>query len=71
LAHRQDVKGAEIHVLEAGHFAMDTKSDEVSALALKFLDQHRRWHRRQGGYGPAWSGRAMQMHGAPSVCRRH
>jgi len=32
---------------------MDTKSDEVSALALKFLDKHRRWHRRQGGYGPA------------------
>lgn len=41
-AYQQDVKHAEVHLLDAGHFAMDTKNDEVAALTLKFLDKHRR-----------------------------
>jgi pimeloyl-ACP methyl ester carboxylesterase len=40
-AYQQDVKGAEVHILDAGHFAMDTKSTEISALTLKFLDKRR------------------------------
>lgn len=39
-AYRNDAVHAEIHLLEAGHFAMDTKSDEVAALTLAFLDKH-------------------------------
>jgi len=26
----KDVPGAEVHVLEAGHFALDTKADEIA-----------------------------------------
>lgn len=38
-AYKQDVPDAEVHVLDAGHFAMDTKVDEVAELALGFLDR--------------------------------
>jgi pimeloyl-ACP methyl ester carboxylesterase len=29
--YRQDVPKAEVHVLEAGHFALDTAADEIAA----------------------------------------
>lgn len=35
--YRKDVPKAEVHVLEAGHFAMDTKADEIAALVRAFL----------------------------------
>ena len=35
---RNDVPGAEVHVLEAGHFALDTKADEIAALVRSFMD---------------------------------
>ncbi|MGH9416522.1 MAG: alpha/beta fold hydrolase [Terriglobales bacterium] len=35
--YRQDVPGAEVHVLDAGHFALDTKADEIAALVSAFL----------------------------------
>lgn len=38
-AYKQDVPNAEIHILDAGHFAMDTKSQEVANLTLQFLDR--------------------------------
>jgi pimeloyl-ACP methyl ester carboxylesterase len=41
-AYQQDVKHAEVHLLDAGHFAMDTKNDEVAALTLTFLGKLRR-----------------------------
>src|ERR1700743_2134246 len=31
-AYRRDVPGAQIHLLDAGHFALDTAADEVAAL---------------------------------------
>jgi len=31
-AYRRDVPNAEVHVLDAGHFALDTKADEIAAL---------------------------------------
>jgi pimeloyl-ACP methyl ester carboxylesterase len=37
LAFRRDVPAAEIHLLEAGHFALDEAHEEVSALVLEFL----------------------------------
>ena len=36
-AYRRDVSGAEIHILDAGHFALDVASDEIALLISKFL----------------------------------
>jgi pimeloyl-ACP methyl ester carboxylesterase len=36
-AYRRDVPGAEIHILEAGHFALDTASDEIAGHVRRFL----------------------------------
>jgi pimeloyl-ACP methyl ester carboxylesterase len=36
-AYRRDVPEAEVHVLEAGHFALDTAADEIAALIRAFL----------------------------------
>jgi pimeloyl-ACP methyl ester carboxylesterase len=35
--YRKDVPNAEIHVLEAGHFALDTKADEIAEIVRRFL----------------------------------
>jgi pimeloyl-ACP methyl ester carboxylesterase len=35
--YRKDVPTAEVHVLDAGHFALDTKPDEIAALVRQFL----------------------------------
>jgi pimeloyl-ACP methyl ester carboxylesterase len=35
-AYRRDVPDAEIHVLNAGHFALDTAADEIAVLVQKF-----------------------------------
>jgi hypothetical protein len=31
------VRDAEVHVLEAGHFALDEANDEIAALMRRFL----------------------------------
>lgn len=36
-AYRRDLPKAEIHVLEAGHFALDEKPDEIASLITGFL----------------------------------
>ena len=36
-AYRRDVPTAEIHVLDAGHFALDTAADEIATLIRAFL----------------------------------
>ena len=36
-AYRRDVPNAEIHVLDAGHFALDTAADEIAVLVRNFL----------------------------------
>ncbi len=36
--YRQDVPNAEVHVLDAGHFALDTKADEIAALVGDFMN---------------------------------
>jgi pimeloyl-ACP methyl ester carboxylesterase len=38
-AYQRDVPGAEVHMLDAGHFAMDTNNAEVADLTLRFLDK--------------------------------
>jgi len=35
--YRQDVPGAEIHILDAGHFALDTKADLIATLIRAFM----------------------------------
>jgi pimeloyl-ACP methyl ester carboxylesterase len=36
-AYRHDVPGADVHVLEARHFALDTKADELAGLVRDFM----------------------------------
>jgi hypothetical protein len=35
--YRQDVPNAEVHVLDAGHFALDTAADEMAAWVGNFM----------------------------------
>ena len=35
--YRKDVAKAEVHLLDAGHFALDMKADEISALVKTFM----------------------------------
>jgi pimeloyl-ACP methyl ester carboxylesterase len=35
--YRKDVPNAEVHVLDAGHFALDTKADEIADLVRAFM----------------------------------
>jgi len=35
--YRKDVPKAEVRVLDAGHFALDTKADEIAALVRSFM----------------------------------
>ena len=37
-AYRRDVPNAEVHVLDAGHFALDTKADDIAALVGQFME---------------------------------
>jgi pimeloyl-ACP methyl ester carboxylesterase len=36
-AYRRDVPTAEVHVLDAGHFALDTAADEIADLIRRFM----------------------------------
>jgi pimeloyl-ACP methyl ester carboxylesterase len=40
--YRGDVPGAEVHILNAGHFALDERSDEVIDLTQSFMQRIRR-----------------------------
>jgi pimeloyl-ACP methyl ester carboxylesterase len=37
-AYRRDVPNAEVHVLDAGHFALDTAADEIAQLIREFME---------------------------------
>jgi pimeloyl-ACP methyl ester carboxylesterase len=39
-AYRRDVPNAEIHLLDAGHFALDERPDEIADLILQFMAKH-------------------------------
>lgn len=39
-AYKRDVPEAEIHLLDAGHFALDEENDEIARLILAFLAKH-------------------------------
>ena len=38
---RKDVPKAEIHVVDGGHFALDTAADEIAALVQGFVGSSR------------------------------
>jgi pimeloyl-ACP methyl ester carboxylesterase len=40
-AYQRDVPEAEVHLLDAGHFASDEKVDEIARLTIDFLERHR------------------------------
>jgi pimeloyl-ACP methyl ester carboxylesterase len=35
--YRSDLPKAEVHVLDAGHFALDTAADEIATLVRRFV----------------------------------
>jgi pimeloyl-ACP methyl ester carboxylesterase len=39
--YRKDVPNAEVYVLDAGHFALDTKADEIAQLVLDFMKRQK------------------------------
>jgi pimeloyl-ACP methyl ester carboxylesterase len=39
--YRKDVPNAQVHVLDAGHFALDTAADEISSLVRDFVTSSR------------------------------
>ena len=41
--YRRDVPSAQVHVLDAGHFALDTAADEIAALVRGFLHVQVSW----------------------------
>jgi pimeloyl-ACP methyl ester carboxylesterase len=40
-AYRRDVPKAEVHILDAGHFALDTAADEIAGLVRNFVGSSR------------------------------
>jgi pimeloyl-ACP methyl ester carboxylesterase len=40
-AYRRDVPNAEVHVLDAGHFALDTKADEIAEFVGQFMGRQK------------------------------
>lgn len=40
VAFKRDLPDAEIHLLDAGHFALDEKNDDIARLILAFLAKH-------------------------------
>jgi pimeloyl-ACP methyl ester carboxylesterase len=41
-AYRRDVPSAQVHVLDAGHFALDTAADRIAQLVGNFMNSERR-----------------------------
>jgi pimeloyl-ACP methyl ester carboxylesterase len=39
-AFKRDLPNAEIHLLDAGHFALDEQTDEIANLILQFMAKH-------------------------------
>jgi pimeloyl-ACP methyl ester carboxylesterase len=35
--YRKDVPNAEVHILDAGHFALDTRADDIAGLVRSFM----------------------------------
>ena len=40
-AYRRDVPNAEVHIIDAGHFALDTRADEIAGFMGQFMRRQR------------------------------
>ena len=38
--YKRDLKTLDFHLLDAGHFALETNGDEIAGLMREFLDKH-------------------------------
>jgi hypothetical protein len=38
-AYRRDVSKAEVHILDAGHFALDTAADQIALIVRSFMKE--------------------------------
>jgi pimeloyl-ACP methyl ester carboxylesterase len=38
-AYRQDVPKAEVHIVDGGHFALDTAANEIAELVREFMNR--------------------------------
>jgi pimeloyl-ACP methyl ester carboxylesterase len=47
-AYARDLTNAEIHLLDAGHYALETSGDEIAALVRPFLDRVLEQNRAEG-----------------------
>jgi pimeloyl-ACP methyl ester carboxylesterase len=54
-AYRRDVPGAQVHIVDGGHFALDTAADEIAALVRGFVGSPRAEH------SPAVSGEGARL----------
>ena len=40
-SYRRDVPNAEVHIVDGGHFALDSAADEIAALISQFMKTQR------------------------------
>ncbi len=40
-AYRRDVPSAQVHIVDGGHFALDTAADEIAALVNEFIEKQK------------------------------
>jgi pimeloyl-ACP methyl ester carboxylesterase len=45
-AYRRDIPNAEIHILDTGHFALETSAEEIATAISRFLAQRGQNSRR-------------------------
>jgi len=38
-AYKRDIPGARVHLIDTGHFALETHADEIAAFVVRFLDE--------------------------------
>ena len=48
-SYRRDVPKAEVHIVDGGHFALDTAADEIAALVQGFVGSSRQGAARRAG----------------------
>ena len=47
--YRKDVPNAEVHIVDGGHFALDTAADQIAGFVGGFLGSSREGPRRRAG----------------------
>lgn len=58
--YRKDVLAAQVHVLDAGHFALDAAADKIAALVQDFVGPRESLLARQAGKSASKAGYAKE-----------